>query len=105
MQFLPQRILLLVVLLTTVVQSNAFQTAEPIFNEAEQLRSEQREEANRKAIEKYREAAATFQNSRDLKRATFSFRNAGEILQLLGNSAEALVCYQQAHALTRKTRD
>ena len=97
------RILLVVTLFTT---SNAFQpSTDPIFAEAEQLRSEQREDANLKAIEKYREAATAFQNSGDLKRATIAFRNAGEILQLLGNSAEALVCYQQAQALSRKTND
>ena len=79
--------------------------AEAAFAEAEQLRSEQREDANLKAIEKYREAAATFQSNNDLKRATIALRNAGEILQLLGNSVEALVCYQQAQALSRKTKD
>ena len=94
-----------ILLLTLAGSSNAFQTAEPIFAEAEKLRSEQREDANLKAIEKFREAATAFQNSNDLKRAAVAFRNAGEILQLLGNSAEALVCYQQAQALNRKTRD
>ena len=92
-QFAPlrlcARIFLVIPLLTT---ANAFQaTTESIFAEAEQLRSEQREDANLKAIEKYREAATAFQNSGDLKRATIAFRNAGEILQLLGNSAEAVV--------------
>jgi CHAT domain-containing protein len=124
MQYLPQRrkgakknlrspfaplrlcreILLLIVFFTIVSPSNAFQT-EPTFAEAEKLRSEQREDANLKAIDKYREAATTFQNSGDLKRATVALRNAGEILQLLGNSAEALICYQQAHTLSRKTKD
>src|ERR1043165_1719049 len=94
-----------ILLLTLAGSSNAFQTAEPIFAEAEKLRSEQREDANLKAIERFREAATAFQNSNDLKRAAVAFRNAGEILQLLGNSAEALVCYQQAQALNRKTRD
>src|ERR1051325_2262689 len=101
------RIFLVVLLIGRVVPSNAFQTTnvDTTFAEAERLRSEQREDANLKAIEKYREAATAFQNNGDLKRATIAFRNAGEILQLLGNSAEALVCYQQAQALSRKTRD
>ena len=107
---LCMRILLVVVLIGRVVPASAFQTAntgavEATFVEAEKLRSEQREDANLKAIEKYREAATAFRNSGDLKRATIAFRSAGEILQLLGNSAAALVCYQQAQALTRKTRD
>jgi CHAT domain-containing protein/uncharacterized protein HemY len=101
------RILLIVLLIGRAVPVSAFQTtsAEAIFAEAEVLRSEQREDANLKAIEKFREAATAFQNSGDRKRATVAFRNAGEILQLLGNSAEALVCYQQAQALTHKTKD
>jgi len=104
------RILSLVALLGIVVPSSAFQTtntdtAEAIFTEAERLRAEQREDASLKAIEKYREAATAFQNSGNLKRATVAFRNAGEILQLLGNSADALVCYQQAQTLSRKTKD
>jgi len=100
------RIFLAIVLIGNVVPAAAFQltSAEASFAEAEKLRSEQREDANLKAIEKFREAATAFQNSGDLKRATVAFRDAGEILQLLGNSAEALVCYQKAQALTRKTR-
>lgn len=94
----------ILLLLTTISLSYAFQT-ESTFAEAEKLRSEQRADANLKAIEKYREAATAFQNSGDFKRATIALRNAGEILQLLGNSAAALVCYQQAQALTRKTND
>ena len=127
MQFLPQRrkdakknlrysfaslrlcgrILLIVVLIGRIVPVGAFQTngAKATFAEAEALRSEQREDTNLKAIEKFREAGTLFQNNGDLKRATVAFRNAGEILQLLGNSAEALVCYQQAQTLTRKTKD
>ena len=102
--------LVLIVLISTASSSNAFQTiktyvAESTFAEAEKLRAEQREDANLKAIEKYREAATAFQNSGDLKRATVALRSAGEILQLLGNSADALICYQQAQALSRKTKD
>jgi len=103
MRHLPQ-IFSVIVFLTIVSSSHAFQT-DASFAEAEKLRSEQREDANLKAVEKYREAAAAFQNSGNFKRATVALRNAGEILQLLGNSAAALVSYQQAQALTRKTKD
>jgi CHAT domain-containing protein len=94
----------ILLLLTIVSSSYAFQS-DAIFAEAEKLRSEQREDANLKAIEKYREAATAFQNNGDFKRATVALRNAGEILQLLGNSAAAQVCYQQAQTLNRKTKD
>jgi len=91
-------------LLTIVSSSYAFQT-ETTFAEAELLRSEQRADTNLKAVEKYREAATAFQSSGDFKRATIALRNAGEILQLLGNSAAALVCYQQAQTLNKKSKD
>ena len=94
----------LLVLLPIGRSTYAFQT-EATFAEAEKLRSEQREDTNLKAIEKYREAAAAFQSSGDLKRATVALRNAGEILQLLGNSAAAIICYQQAYTLSLKTKD
>ena len=101
MKSFPQ-ILSLILLFGLVSPFNAFQTTTTdAFAEAEQLRSEQREEASLKAVEKYREAAAAFQNNRDRKRAAIALRNAGEVLQLLGNSAEALVCYQQAQRLTK----
>ena len=100
------RILSIVALLGLVSPSYAFQTTTTdAFADAEKLRSEQREDANLKAVEKYREAATAFQNNRDLKRALLAFRNAGEILQLLGNSAEARVCYRQAQALSQRTKD
>src|ERR1041385_6440179 len=65
------RILLIVLLIGRAVPVSAFQTtsAEAIFAEAEVLRSEQREDANLKAIEKFREAATAFQNSGDLRSA------------------------------------
>ena len=85
----------ILLVLPTAGSTYAFQT-EPGFGEAEKLRSEQREDANIKAIEKYREAATAFQNNGDLKRATIALRNAGEILQLLGNSSEALAAYRGA---------
>ena len=73
--------------------------------EADQLRSEQREAANLTAIEKYREAGTFHQRNGDLNKAAVAFKNAGEILQLLGNSAGALIVYQQALSFTRRSRD
>ena len=75
------------------------------FAEAEKLRSEQREAANQRAVEKYREAAALFQRGREFQRAAVALRNAGEILQLFGNSAEALTCYQQASTLNARSKN
>jgi CHAT domain-containing protein/uncharacterized protein HemY len=103
--FAPLRLCVSILLLLTIVSSSYAFQSDAVFAEAEKLRSEQREDANLKAIEKYREAAIAFQNSGDFKHAIIALRNAGEILQLLGNSAAALVCYQQAQTLNRKTKD
>jgi CHAT domain-containing protein len=62
--------------------------------EADKLRAEQREDSNFKAIEKYRE-----------EHTAIALRNAGEILQLLGNTSEALASYTEALALAKKTRN
>src|SRR5215213_624619 len=103
--FASSRLCVSILLLILLVSAaSAFQT-EASFAEAEKLRSQQREDTNLIAIEKYRGAATAFQNSGDLKSAIVALRNAGEILQLLGNSAAALVCYQQAQTLNRKIKD
>jgi CHAT domain-containing protein len=79
--------------------------AEAAFSEAEGLRAEQREAASRKAVERYREAATLFESSGDRKRTSAALRNAGEILQLLGNSSESAAYYKRALTLTLKSRD
>lgn len=73
--------------------------------EADNFRREQRAEANLKAIDKYREAATLHQRSGDLNKAAVALNNAGQLLQLLGNSADALIVYQQALSFTRSTKD
>lgn len=73
--------------------------------EANRLRQEQRAASNLSAIEKYREAATLHQRAGDLKKAAVALRNAGEILQLLGNSADAVIVYQQALSFSRKSND
>ncbi len=73
--------------------------------EADKLGDEQLEPSSRKAIDKYRHAAMLFQVHGEPQRAAIALRNAGEILELLGDTAEALTCYEQALALINKTRD
>ena len=80
-------------------------SAENALAEAQQLRSEQNAAANYKAVEKYREAAKLFLSTGHLKPATTALRNAGEILNLLGNTSGAKSCFEQALVLTRKTSD
>jgi CHAT domain-containing protein/uncharacterized protein HemY len=93
---------LLILAITTEV--DAFQS-EVSFDQANKLRTEQRETSNLKAIEKYREAAKLFRTSGDSERSAIALRNAGEILELLGNTSEALSCYKEARALIRRTRN
>ena len=75
------------------------------FAEANKLRAEQFEASSRKAVEKFRQAALLFEVHGEPKRASIALRNAGEILQLLGDTSDALACYQQALVLTNKTND
>ena len=79
--------------------------AETITAEADRLRAEQTEAANVKAIETYREAAARWRDAGKLASAATALRNAGELLQLLGNSAAAKRAYDEALSLTRRTKD
>lgn len=79
--------------------------AEPSLAEAHQLRSEQLAASSLKAVEKYREAANLFTSSGELRQAATALANAGETLQLLGNTSEALACYKQALALSKRIGD
>jgi CHAT domain-containing protein/uncharacterized protein HemY len=102
--------LLLFVLATISLELRAQQTVqttsgEAAAAEADRLRSQQLEAANTAAIEKYREAATLFQRSGNFHDAAIALKNAGEILQLLGNSAGALIVYQQALSFTRRSKD
>ena len=71
------------------------------LTEADKLRSEQREDSNRKAVEKYREAADLWITSKNPQQAVVPLRKAGEILQLLGETASALQLYSQALTIAR----
>jgi CHAT domain-containing protein len=81
--------------------------AEPVgnrsFAEAERLRSEQREAATLQAIDKYADAAEYWRHNGNPQQVTTALRNAGELLQLVGNTSNALAQYVNALALSRKT--
>lgn len=101
--------LLVCVLLVANAQARAANeahaNAEVIFADAIRLRAEQREAANVRAIEKYREAAALWRAAGKLDDATSALRNAGEILQLLGKTAEAKLAFEEALSLSKKIRN
>jgi len=109
-RFLSRNLFVIVVLVVTghqfhlCSQTNS-NTGEVVLAEADKLRAEQQEAASRKAVEKYREAALLFQGNREFPGAIIALRSAGEIFQLLGNSTEALTYYQQASALSRRTKN
>jgi CHAT domain-containing protein/tetratricopeptide (TPR) repeat protein len=79
--------------------------AESASTAAARLRAEQREASNRQAIEKYREAASLWRAAGRLDEAAVTLRSAGEILQLMGNTSTARDTYDEALALTKKTRN
>lgn len=79
--------------------------AENVFLEAGNLRGEQREDSNLKAIDKYREAAALWRASGQLQQAAVALRNAGEILHLLGKTAGAKESLNEALTLSKSVKD
>ena len=85
--------------------SNPVSTAQTITTEADRLRAQQTEAANVTAIDKYREAAARWRDEGKLANTATALRNAGEILQLLGNTAAAKRTYEQALSLIKRTKD
>src|SRR6476646_1148186 len=80
-------------------------TAETLTTDAEHLRAEQLEASNLKAIFNYRAAAYTWRDKGKLQQAASALRNAGEILQLLGKSADAKQNYEEALSFARRARD
>jgi CHAT domain-containing protein/Tfp pilus assembly protein PilF len=102
------RLCLLVSLLlvdATLQASERVMNAETYAGDADCLRAEQTEAENRQAIFNYRVAAYTWSNEGKLDKAARAFRNAGELLQLLGDSEAAKQSYEEALALSQKFKD
>src|SRR6266852_5058088 len=57
--------------------------------EAQQLRLEQREESNRHAVQKFKEAAELFRTVNDWQAVANALRLAGEVSQILSESDQA----------------
>jgi CHAT domain-containing protein len=72
------------------------------FAEAESLRSEQRVDANKKAVEKYLQAADSWIASKQYDRAMSSYRCAGEVYVTLGDLPKAIATFQKALDVSRK---
>jgi CHAT domain-containing protein len=77
--------------------------AELLFAEAARLRAEQQAAANLQAVAKYRAAAELWRALGDLNEATVALRSAGEILQLLADTATAKNVYEDALSLAKQT--
>jgi CHAT domain-containing protein/Tfp pilus assembly protein PilF len=99
---------LLLVAILSAQSTNAddlVSSAQTVAAEADRLRAEQTEAANLKAIDKYREAANLWRSAGKRLNSASALRNAGEILQLLGNSSSARQAYEEALSLARKTKN
>ena len=79
--------------------------AENAFAEAQNLRSEQREESSKRAIGKYMEASELWLAARKLREAAGAFRNIGEVYQAVGDTENALVYYKKGLVLARQVND
>jgi CHAT domain-containing protein len=104
---LPVSVLLVVATLSaSLARANEIvMTAETLAAEAERLRAEQLEASNLKAVFNYRAAAYAWRDNGKLQQAAVALRNAGEILQLLGKSADAKQNYEEALLFSRRARD
>ena len=104
---LPVSLVLVVTILcaTLARATETVITAETLAAEADRLRAEQLEASNLKAIFNYRTAAYTWRDNGKLQQAAVALRNAAEILQLLGKSAEARQNYEEALSFSRRARD
>jgi CHAT domain-containing protein len=78
--------------------------ADSSFAEAENLRAQQQELSNRRAIEKYEEAAESWRAARQFEKAASALRNAGEVSQSLGDTEHALSHYKDSLALSKKAK-
>jgi CHAT domain-containing protein len=78
--------------------------ADSDFVEAEHLRSEQSKDANLKAIAKYKEASELWRNDKQYEKAAKALRNAGELSQLLGDTQNALLQYNQSLAISQRAK-
>ena len=85
--------------------NNAPLAVENIFSEAQKLRSEQREESSRRAIEKYKEAAGQWLAANELQRTVGAYRNIGEVYQVIGDTEKALIYYGKGLALSSSIKD
>ncbi|MFN2532918.1 MAG: CHAT domain-containing protein [Pyrinomonadaceae bacterium] len=74
------------------------------FAAAEKLRNEQREDSNRAAVAKYRQAADMWRSAGQTTEASRALKTAGDIYQILGDEKNATVSYQESLALSRKSK-
>ena len=70
--------------------------------EAQQLRLEQREESNRHAVQKFKEAAELFRTVNDWQAVANALRLAGEVSQILSDSDQAFTFFRDALTASRK---
>ena len=75
-----------------------------LVEQADKLRSQQRQSSSEQATRTYREAAEIFRTNGQLSQAAAAFRSAGEVHQTLGDSRSALDCYDEARPLSRKAK-
>jgi len=83
---------------STTIQTTG---ADAAFAEADRLRREQTKASNLQAVSSFKEAAELYQDQKQLKRAAASLRNAGELLEVLGDAHTATLLYHQSLKLAQ----
>jgi CHAT domain-containing protein len=101
-------LLVIFLLLVSIVpgrNTKAATVTETLLADAARLRAEQLATSSVEAAAKYREAAELQRGAGKLNDAAVALRNAGEILQLLAETAAAKKAYEDGLALARQTRN
>lgn len=88
----------------TSSQQTAGSDPAALVEQADKLRSQQRQSSSEEATRTYRQAAEIFLSNGQLFQAAAAFRSAGEVHQTLGDSRSALECYDEALPLSRKAK-
>jgi CHAT domain-containing protein/tetratricopeptide (TPR) repeat protein len=79
--------------------------AEKAFSEPEQLLKEQRAEASRRAIERFKESLPLWRAAGNSRQEALTLKRIGDVYQLLGEYQTALTFYNQALSLARSIAD
>ena len=82
--------------------TNEINGADEAFVEANRLRREQTKDSNLRAVSTFKEAAELYRSQKQYEKAASSLRNAGELLEVLGDAHTAILLYNESLELAQQ---